>query len=41
MRPKSLVDAMTADAQKLSIDTEIRSSTARLLQPTIAAMAPT
>jgi MbtH protein len=44
MRPKSLVDAMAADAEKLSNsspDTEIPSTTPMLLQSTMAAMAPT
>jgi MbtH protein len=43
MRPKSLVDAMEADARELarsSSDTEIQSATPMLLQPTMA-MAPT
>jgi MbtH protein len=44
MRPKSLVDAMAADAHKLSngsADSEIQSATPMLLEDTMAAMAPT
>jgi MbtH protein len=43
MRPKSLVDVMAADAEKLSNsspDDEIPSAAPVLLQPTIAAAAP-
>jgi MbtH protein len=44
MRPKSLVDAMTSDAEKLSNsapDAEIASAKPMRLQPAMAAMAPT
>jgi hypothetical protein len=44
MRPKSLVDAMTCDAEKLSNsapDAEIASAKPMRLQPAMAAMAPT
>jgi MbtH protein len=44
MRPKSLVDAMTSDAEKLSSSApaaEIPSTTPMLPRPTMAAMAPT
>jgi MbtH protein len=44
MRPKSLVDAMTSDAEKVSNsppDTKIPSATPMLPRPTMAAMAPT
>jgi MbtH protein len=44
MRPKSLVDAMTADAEKLSNsapDAEIASAKPMRLQAAMAAMAPT
>ena len=44
MRPKSLVDVMAADAEKLSNslpNTEIPSAAPVLLQPTMAARAPT
>jgi len=44
MRPKSLVDVMAADAEKLSNsspNTGIPSAAPALLQPTMAAMAPT
>jgi uncharacterized protein YbdZ (MbtH family) len=43
MRPRSLVEAMTADAERLSNsspDAEILSAAPALLQPTIAAAAP-